>query len=134
MRLDSPIHTSYYRYGLWGVFLLSLLILAIAGGLHWWQNLITSVVFVVLIYSELTKPDLLHIVSNDGEWQFLVHTSLGDELWRGQVLIMDDFGLCVVLRVNVELPTPKTVKWVIFQDMLEMNDYRQLRSMSRFYC
>lgn len=134
MYLDAPIGSSIYRYGLWIAFVGLVGVLAVASNLSLWHYGAGIVVLTVLIYSELTKPTLKHIVSADdqGEWQFLVATHSNDELWRGQPLKLKDFGFCVVIIAQIELPMPTQAKWVIYQDMLTADDYRKLKVLARF--
>lgn len=132
MHIDSPIYFSIYRLFVMAVFVLMVVVLATGLLTALWQWVVLAVLVVSVCIFVITNHQLLHIVSSDKLWECLVRTARQNELWQVRIDKMVDYGFCVVLDGTSVEPMTQSVRFVIFKDMLNDDDYRKLRVMARF--
>lgn len=135
IRLDTNIGQSCYRklilFGLMAI----IIILGLRLDFAWWHYGLLLALFGVLLWSDVYRATLVHLVSpigRDKRWQCKVQTLHGEELWQARLLKVDDYGLCVALTMMVEEPKRETVRWLLFADMMDEDAYRQLKLITAF--
>lgn len=136
MGLDVPIYRSYWRYGLLGLLLVVVLILAWQAGLGLWCVLL-GVVFVLLVWTDGVRPSLGHLVLKEDHRQIMTAECLmvvGDDeqLWHGVLVGASDLGVAMVLEFKIDEPSKCSFSQVIFPDMVEEGEFSRLRAMMRF--
>lgn len=130
--IDTALSLSKYRLMLGAVFVLLVVGLGVALGLGVWQWAVFGLVLVLVVFWTYSQNTPVHLVSSDGLWQVLVRTPRQDELWQMDVHRLSDLGVCIVIDGTAVEPMERAVRFVIFLDMMDRDDYRKLRVMARF--
>lgn len=107
-------------------------VLGAALGLGWWQWAVFGLVLIGVGFWITSYNRLLHLVSSDDLWECLMATYRQEEVWQVRVSGLRDLGFCVVIDGMAIEPVSQSVRFVIFADMLDGDDYRRLRAMARF--
>lgn len=134
MRLDAPIIPSsrlrlLFYSGLLGLFLL----LAWSVNLAIWQlGLVLLSLILIGGFIFLSKPTLLHLsqpplhLNLHYDWQFLMATARGNQLWQGNLLRAQSYSWAVIVEVQVMEPYQKSLTVTIFRDQVSAEDWRKL--------
>lgn len=132
MHIDTALYPSKYRLMLMAVFVLLVVVFGVALGLGMWQWAVFGLVLMGVAFWLHSQNTPVHLVSSDGLWQVLMRTPRQDELWQMDVHNLSDLGVCIVIDGDVVVPMERSVRFVIFKDMMDVNDYRKLRVLARF--
>lgn len=134
LRIDTAIKpASYLRallyVGLTGV----MMILAWFASLALWQYLLILIVSAVVVsYLIISRPILLHISQPslsqrvDREWQLLIRTGRGDELWQAELIDINRYQWAMSIEFNIIEPYQRTFSTTIFRDQVNYEQWRQL--------
>lgn len=135
LRLDAPIRHSWYKKILFGLVITVTLILMHAINVTIGAYVALIAVSLILWWIDAQKIALCHIAQtqDDKLWQFLVATHRGNQLWQGNIVHMTDCPYYVVLDVHIIEPRPYNIRWTIFKDSVDMDCFRHLKVLSRFY-
>lgn len=135
IRLDANIGKSYYRklilFGLMAI----IAVLGLRLGLVWWHYGLLLVILGFLLWSDAYRVRIVHLVSPvgcDKIWQCKVETLQGEELWQAELLEAYDYGLCMALTMAIKEPKQEKVRWLIFADMMDKDDFRRLKLLTAF--
>ena len=138
LRIDTAIKpASYLRallyVGLTGV----MMILAWFASLALWQYLLILIVSAaVASYLIISRPILLHISQPslsqrvDKEWQLLIRTGRGDELWQAELVDINRYQWVMSIEFNIVEPYQKTFSTTIFRDQVNHEQWRQLNILA----
>lgn len=134
-RLDTPICHSWYKKILFGLVIAVTLILMNAINVAVGAYVVLMAAGLTLWWIDTQKIALRHIAQthDDKLWQFLVATHRGNQLWQGRIVHMTDCPYYVVLDVDVIEPKACHMRWTIFKDSVDMDCFRRLKALSRFY-
>ncbi|WP_296207083.1 hypothetical protein [Psychrobacter sp. UBA3480] len=138
LRIDTAITpASYLRallyVGLTGV----MMILAWFASFALWQYLLILIVSAaVASYLIISRPILLHISQPslsqriDKEWQLLIRTGRGDELWQAELVDINRYQWAMSVEFNIVEPYQKTFSTTIFRDQVNHEQWRQLNILA----
>ncbi|ERL56807.1 hypothetical protein [Psychrobacter aquaticus] len=134
LRIDTAIQpASYLRLmlyvGLTGV----MVVLAWFAALALWQSvLILTVSAAVTIYLTLSRPILLHFSQPplsqrvDRQWQLLIRTSRGDELWQAQLINVYRYQWAMSFEFIIVEPYRRSLSVTVFRDQVSADQWRGL--------
>ncbi len=134
LRIDTAIKpASYLRallyVGLTGV----MMILAWFASLALWQYLLILIVSAVVVsYLIISRPILLHISQPslsqriDREWQLLIRTGRGDELWQAELVDISRYQWAMSVEFDIVEPYQRSFSTTIFRDQVNSEQWRQL--------
>ncbi|MEL0620672.1 hypothetical protein [Psychrobacter proteolyticus] len=134
LRIDTAIKpASYLRallyVGLTGV----VMILAWFASLTLWQYLLILIVSAaVASYLIISRPILLHISQPslsqrvDKEWQLLIRTGRGDELWQAELVDINCYQWAMSIEFDIVEPYQRSFSTTIFRDQVNSEQWRQL--------
>ena len=138
LRIDTAIMpASYLRallyVGLTGV----IMILAWFASLALWQYLLILIVSAaVASYLIISRPILLHISQPslsqrvDKEWQLLIRTGRGDELWQAELVDINRYQWVMNVKFNIVEPYQRTLSTTIYRDQVNYEQWRQLNILA----
>lgn len=138
LRIDTAIKpASYVRallyVGLTGI----MMILAWFASLALWQYLLILIVSAaVASYLIISRPILLHISQPllsqrvDKEWQLLIRTGRGDELWQAELVDINCYQWAISVEFNIVEPYQRTFSTTIFRDQVNYEQWRQLNILT----
>jgi len=138
LRIDTAIKpASYLRallyVGLTGV----MMILAWFASLTLWQDLLILIVSAaVASYLVISRPILLHISQPllsqrvDKEWQLLIRTGRGDELWQAELVDINRYQWAMSIEFDIVEPYQRTFSTTIFRDQVNSEQWRQLNILT----
>ena len=138
LRIDTAITpASYLRallyVGLTGV----MMILAWFASLALWQYLLILIVSAaVASYLIISRPILLHISQPslsqrvDKEWQLLIRTGRGDELWQAELVDINRYQWAMSIEFNIVEPYQRSFSTTIFRDQVNSDQWRQLNILA----
>ncbi len=134
LRIDTAITPASYIRALLYVGLTSvMMILAWFASLTLWQYLLILIVSaVVASYLIISRPILLHISQPslsqrvDKEWQLLIRTGRGDELWQVELVDINRYQWAMSVEFNIVEPYQRTFSTTIFRDQVNYEQWRQL--------
>lgn len=138
LRIDTAIKpASYLRallyVGLTGV----MMILAWFASLTLWQYLLILIVSAaVASYLIISRPILLHISQPslsqrvDKEWQLLIRTGRGDELWQAELVDINCYKWAMSIEFDIVEPYQRTFSTTIFRDQVNSEQWRQLNILT----
>lgn len=134
MQISTAIRPSKHKYVCYGAFVLLVLVLGAALGLGAGALVLCLVLALVLVWSDNIKPKPVYLLSQNSDelWQAKVTTANGQALWQFYVNGLHDFGFCVVLDGFVAEPMNKHLRWVLFKDTMDFEDYCTLQALARF--
>jgi len=138
LRIDTAIKSNSHLRILIYVGLLSMMILlAWLAELSLWQDVVILVVSAVVIsYLALSRPILLHLsqpplykqLSKD--WQLLMRTGRGDELWLAEINNIHRYHWFITLEFITVEPFKRALTVTIFRDQVSGNEWRQLNILA----
>ncbi|QOD12327.1 hypothetical protein IEE84_10645 [Psychrobacter sp. 28M-43] len=138
LRIDTAIKpASYVRallyVGLTGV----MMILAWFASLTLWQYLLILIVSAaVASYLIISRPILLHIGQpslsqrDDKEWQLLIRTGRGDELWQAELVDINCYKWAMSIEFDIVEPYQRSFSTTIFRDQVNSEQWRQLNILT----
>ncbi|MBZ1392139.1 hypothetical protein [Psychrobacter pacificensis] len=134
LRIDTAIHsTSRLRWLLYVGLTAIMIVLAWLAALAWWQYLlILTVSLAIAGYLFLTRLTLRHLSQPpldqrmDKQWQLLIQTSRGDELWQAQLLSTHYYQWAINLEFNIVEPYQRPLSITIFRDQVSPEEWREL--------
>ncbi|MFK3917050.1 hypothetical protein [Psychrobacter sp. NPDC078501] len=138
LRIDTAIKpASYLRallyVGLTGV----MMILAWFASLTLWQDLLILIFSAaVASYLIISRPILLHISQPefsqrvDKEWQLLIRTGRGDELWQAELIDINCYQWAISIEFNIVEPYQRSFSTTIFRDQVNHEQWRQLNILA----
>jgi hypothetical protein len=134
IRIDTAIQpTSHLRWllyiGLTGI----LIVLAWLASLALWQYLLILIVSAaVASYLVISRPIPLHLSQPplsqriDSQWQLLIRTARGDELWQVQLLSVYRYQWAMSFDFRVVEPYQRPLSMTIFRDQVSPEQWREL--------
>lgn len=114
------------------VFVLLVVGLGVALGLGVWQWAVFGLVLAGVAFWRHSQNTPVHLVSSDGLWQVLMRTPRQDELWQLEIIKLTDRGFGIQIDAFVVEPMPKSLQLMIFSDMMDKENFRQLKAMAQF--
>lgn len=134
MRLDAPITLqSRFRLLFYAALLAIFLPIAWLAGLAIWQfGLVLLSVILISSFIFLSKPALLQLsqpplhLNARQNWQLLMRTARGDQLWQGDLLRVRAYSWVVIAEVQVIEPYQRSLTFTIFRDQMTADDWRKL--------
>lgn len=134
LRIDTVIKPASYLRALLYVGLTSvMMILAWFASLALWQYLLTLIVSAaVASYLIISRPILLHISQPslsqrvDREWQLLIRTGRGDELWQAELIDINRYQWAMSVEFDIVEPYQRSFSTTIFRDQVNYEQWRQL--------
>ncbi|PKH65342.1 hypothetical protein CXF61_06880 [Psychrobacter sp. 4Dc] len=138
LRIDTAIKPASYLRALLYVSLTGvMMILAWFASLALWQYLLIFIVSAaVASYLIISRPILLHISQPslsqrvDKEWQLLIRTGRGDELWQAELIDINRYQWAVSIELNIVEPYQRTFSTTIFRDQVNSDQWRQLNILT----
>lgn len=149
--IDTQLTASHYRWAIWTS--VSVLTMAMVGLLPLassFQIALWLLVIVSLLVNQLASHQLLAIsvtpanrkrrqqrqasLLNEYDWQIqcvqgYFFTPFGrlTDIYQAQMQAVIDMGIAMVLKLNVFEPFEKTVRFVVWQDQVDADTWRQLK-------
>lgn len=138
LRIDTAVQpTSYLRLLVYSALAMALVILAMLAPLALWQYvLILVVTAAVTVYLALSRPILLHLSQPplnhriDKQWQLLLRTGRGDELWQAQMVAVHGYRWAISIEFLIIEPYSQPLSITIFRDQVSANQWRELSILS----
>ncbi|MGO2385889.1 MAG: hypothetical protein ACTH6Z_02050 [Psychrobacter sp.] len=138
LRIDTAIKPASYVRGLLYMGLIGIMmILAWLASLALWQYLLVLIVSAaVASYLIISRPILLHISQPrlsqrvDKQWQLLIRTGRGDELWQAELVAIHRYQWATSIEFNIIEPYQKTFSTTIFRDQVNHEQWRQLNILA----
>lgn len=139
LRIDSHIQThSRLRLLLYSLVLAMMLLIGFTAALNWWQWLLWLISGLLawlgasghrLPILQLTQPPLTRNAHHD--WQLLIGTAHGAQLWRGELHTIKDYAAVVVLRFHITHPRHRWLNQAIYRDQVNERTWQQLKVMAQ---
>ena len=134
LRIDTAVQpASYIRLLLYAGLMSVMLILAWFASLAWWQYLLILMVSVgIVIYLRVSRPALSHLSQPplsqraDKDWQLLIQTGRGDELWQARLLSIHHYQWVIHFEFDVIEPYQRSLPATIFRDQVSRDEWREL--------
>lgn len=138
LRIDTTIQpTSFLRLLLYVGLTIAMVVLAWLASLALWQYvLILTVTAVVSVYLTLSRPILLHLSQPplsqriDENWQLLMRTGRGDELWQAQLHRVHHYKWVMTFELVVIEPYQRSLSVTIFRDQVNPEQWRELNILA----
>ena len=134
LRIDTTIQpASYLRLLLYIGLASVMIVLAWLASLALWQYvLILIVTAVVIAYLRLSRPIPLHISQpplsqrTDKDWQLLIRTGRGDELWQAQLVAVHAYRWAISFEFTIVEPYQRSLSITVFRDQVGLEQWREL--------
>ena len=134
LRIDTTIQpASYLRLLLYIGLASVMIVLAWLASLALWQYvLILMVTAVVIGYLRLSRPIPLHISQpplsqrTDKDWQLLIRTGRGDELWQAQLVAVHAYRWAISFEFTIVEPYQRSLSITVFRDQVGLEQWREL--------
>jgi len=138
LRIDTAIKPASYLRALLYVSLTGvMMILAWFASLTLWQYLLIFIVSAaVASYLIISRPILLHISQPslsqrvDREWQLLIRTGRGDELWQAELIDINCYQWAMSVEFDIVEPYQRSFSTTIFRDQVNSDQWRQLNILA----
>ncbi|MCG3857791.1 hypothetical protein [Psychrobacter sp. Ps2] len=138
LRIDTTIKPASYLRALLYVGLTSvMMILAWFASLALWQYLLILIVSAAVAgYLIISRPILLHISQPslsqrvDKEWQLLIRTGRGDELWQAELIDIHRYQWAMSVEFDIVEPHQRTFSTTVFRDQVNHEQWRQLNILA----
>lgn len=138
LRIDSPIKPNSGLRTLIYLLLATLFIgLAWLADLVLWQYVLLLIISALIIgYLSLSPPILLHIsqpplsLRIDKNWQLLMRTRFGDQLWQAQLQNMHSYGWLISFDFIITEPYQKQLTVNVFRDQVNIEAWRKLNVLA----
>lgn len=134
LRIDTAIKPISYLQILFYVALSSgIILLAVFASLSLWQYVVILLISAVVIaYLALSRPILLHLSqpplnkSLYEDWQLLIRTSRGDELWQAKLNTVNQSSWVICFDFYIIEPYQRRFTVAIFRDQVSAEQWREL--------
>jgi len=139
LRIDTAMRPSSRLRRLLYISLASaLILLAWLASLALWQYVLILVISVAVIsYLALSRPMLLHLTQPpinqriDRNWQLLMRTGRGDELWQAGLAAVDPYPWLISFEfIIVEPYYRRALSVTIFRDQVSPEQWRELNILA----
>lgn len=138
LRIDTAIQTaSRLRWLLYASLIVLMMVLAWLASLVLWQYVLILVVSVaVASYLIMSRPTPLRISQPplrqrlDKQWQLLVRTGRGDELWHAQLLTVHRYPWVIIINFKITAPYRKPLSITVFRDQVNSENWRALNVLA----
>ena len=133
LRIDAAIQpASYLRWllyvGLTGI----MIVLAWLAPLVLWQYILISIISLAVIsYLMLSRQTVLHLSQPpldqriDKDWQLLIRTGRGDQLWQAQLTTVHRYQWLMVFEFEVVEPYQRSLSTTVFRDQVDSKQWRE---------
>ena len=137
-RIDTPIKpSSALRLCLVLVLAFIVILLALLAPLSVWQyGLLIVISALVISFAILSQPILLHLsqppihLRYDQQWQLLMRTGRGDELWRGHLVAVHRYTGLISFEFTVVEPYQRALSVTVFRDQVSVEHWRELNVLA----
>ncbi len=134
LRIDTAIKpNSYLRIVLYLGLISMMLILAWFAQLLLWHYVLIVIISVMIVsYLALSRPILLHLSQPpldkqiNKDWQLLMRTGRGDELWLADLDKVNNYSWLISLSFVTFEPFKRSLTVIIYRDQVSMDEWRQL--------
>jgi len=134
LRIDTTIQpASYLRLLLYIGLASVMIVLAWLASLALWQYVLILIVTAVVIgYLRLSRPIPLHISQpplsqrTDKDWQLLIRTGRGDELWQAQLVAVHAYRWAISFEFTIVEPYQRSLSITVFRDQVGLEQWREL--------
>lgn len=134
LRIDTAIKPSSYLRTVLYLGMISMMII-----LAWFAQLLLSQYVLILIisvivvsYLTLSRPILLHLSQPplnkqvDKDWQLLIRTGRGDELWLADLDNANSYNWLISLNFVMVEPFKRSLTVIVYRDQVSVDEWRQL--------
>ncbi|WP_227677847.1 hypothetical protein [Psychrobacter sp. H8-1] len=134
LRIDTVIKpNSYLRTLLYSGLIITIIILAWFAQLLLWHYVLVVIISVMVVsYLALSRPILLHLSQPpldkqiNKDWQLLMRTGRGDELWLADLNKVNNYSWLISLSFETIEPFKRSLTVIIYRDQVSMDEWRQL--------
>lgn len=141
LRIDTAIQpASYLRLLLYAGLTSAMAVLAWFASLALWQYVFLLIVATATtIYFILSRPIPLHLSQPplsqriDRQWQLLIRTSRGDELWQAQLIAVHGYRWAMSAEFYVVEPYRRSLSVIIFRDQVSAQQWRELSILANVF-
>lgn len=134
LRIDTTIQpASYLRLLLYIGLASVMIVLAWLASLALWQYVLILIVTAVVIgYLRFSRPIPLHISQpplsqrTDKDWQLLIRTGRGDELWQAQLVAVHAYRWAISFEFTIVEPYQRSLSITVFRDQVGLEQWREL--------
>lgn len=134
LRIDTAVMpTSRLRVLLYGSLASAMLLLVSLASLSLWQYVLILIISATVVsYLALSRPILLHLSQPplsqriDRNWQLLVRTGRGDELWQAGLSAVHSYHWLITFDFIIVEPYQRALSVTIFRDQVSANEWREL--------
>ncbi|WP_372863795.1 hypothetical protein [Psychrobacter sp.] len=134
LRIDTAIQAaSYLRWLLYVSLAAIMIVLAWLASLAFWQYLLIFIVSAaVASYLAISRPTILHLSQPplgqrmDKQWQLLMRTGRGDELWQAHLISVNRYQWAMVFEFSIVEPYQRSLSMTIFRDQVSLEQWREL--------
>lgn len=134
LRIDTAIQpASHLRLLLYIGLTSAMVLLAWLASLALWQYVfILIIAAAITAYLALSRPILLHLsqppISQriDKQWQLLIRTGRGDELWQAKLIAVHGYQWVMNIEFYILEPYQRSLSVTIFRDQVNAKQWREL--------
>lgn len=134
LRIDTAIQpASHLRLLLYIGLTSAMVLLTWLASLALWQYVfILIIAAAVTTYLALSRPILLHLsqppISQriDKQWQLLIRTGRGDELWQAKLVAVHGYQWVMNIEFYILEPYQRSLSVTIFRDQVNAKQWREL--------
>ena len=139
LRIDVAVATSSrYQKRLYLSLALIIAVLAGLGSLSFWQWLLFLVSALISWIAfrwrcqplaHLTQPPLNR--TEFADWDLLIETYRGAQLWRGELIMAQDYSSAIILQFEINHPQSRLLNCAIYRDQVTPQGWHQLRVLTQ---
>lgn len=141
LRIDTAIlPASHLRMRLYVGLISVMLLLAWFAALALWQYvLILIVAAAVTLYLTVSRPIVLHVSQPplsqrvEKQWQLLVRTGRGDELWQAQLIAVHGYQWAMSFEFVIVEPYRRDLSVTVFRDQVNADEWRVLSILANVH-
>lgn len=138
LRIDTAIRSSSRLRLLLYISLASaIILLAGLASLVLWQYVLILIISVAVVsYLALSRPIVLHLTQPplnqriDRNWQLLMRTGRGDELWQAGLAAVHPYHWLISFDFIVVEPYQRALSVTIFRDQVSAEQWRELNVLA----
>lgn len=138
LRIDTAIKTNSYLRALVYISLtVAMILLAWLVKLSLWQYVVILVISAaVFSYLALARPILLHLSQPPlykpvhQDWQLLMRTGRGDELWRAELEDIQRYHWLITFTFITFEPFQRSVTVTVYRDQVSSTEWQQLNILA----
>ena len=141
LRIDTAIQpTSYIRLLMYVGLGCGFGLLAGLTSLMLWQYVLIAIVLVAVVgYLIVARRVLLHLSQPplhqqlDRDWQLLIRSSRGDELWQGQLVKVHHYRWVINIEFYIIEPYQRSFSINIFRDQVSLEQWREFGILAHIH-